>query len=223
MPTLTSAPTATSAPSVTAAPTSKPTKKSNGKNNRLLEERRWFEENERHLDIWEAQGRGSFPVALPTPLQPSPSPSVDFFMFNQNATWTLLLETVTVNKRYTEFEITFRYVFLAMTLFIGIRFMLKMSKLSYQMWGYQQKWIMVLLGWLVLFDGPLQAARIYAVDDENLQDQNAPGNENGAQLKHANRQLSALPHGLLHVRLDSFVRAAHDLLSASSKKWAAAR
>lgn len=194
VPTLTSAPTVTSAPSVTAAPTSKPTKKSNGKNNRLLERSvAGSEENERHLDIWgSGKAGGSFPPSpSPTPLQPSPSPSVDFFMFNQNATWTLLLETVTVNKRYTEFEITFRYVFLAMTLFIGIRFMLKMSKLSYQMWGYQQKWIMVLLGWLVLFDGPLQAARIYAVDDENLQDQNAPGNENGAQRNvYANRQLS---------------------------------
>lgn len=39
----------------------------------------------------------------PPPLEnvPSPAPTVDFFDFNQNATWTLLLETVHANKSYT--------------------------------------------------------------------------------------------------------------------------
>ena len=150
----------------------------------------------RRLDYspWSDKSGGSFPPTLaPTPPIPSSSPTYDFFTFNENATWTLILETVTVNKSYTTFELTFRYIFLAFTLVIMTRFLGKMSKLSYQMWGYQQKWIMILLAWLVLFDGPLQAARIYAVDDENLQDQHEPGNENGAQRNvYANRQMSRI-------------------------------
>jgi hypothetical protein len=39
--------------------------------------------------------------APPLELVPTPAPTVDFFDFNQNATWTLLLETVHANKSYT--------------------------------------------------------------------------------------------------------------------------
>jgi hypothetical protein len=41
------------------------------------------------------------PPQAPLEMVPSPSPTVDFFDFNRNATWTLLLETVHANKSYT--------------------------------------------------------------------------------------------------------------------------
>ena len=68
----------------------------------------------RRLDYspWSDKSGGSFPPTLaPTPPIPSSSPTYDFFTFNENATWTLILETVTVNKSYTTFELTFRYIF----------------------------------------------------------------------------------------------------------------
>jgi len=115
--------------------------------------------------LWESTwtSEGSVPTMVPTRPRPTPAPSIDFFNFNQNATWTLLLETVSVNGAYTRYELGLRYTFLAISVVVFLRFMHQMNKLSSQMWGYQQKWICVLLGSLCLFDGPLSAGRIYAV------------------------------------------------------------
>jgi hypothetical protein len=52
---------------------------------------------------------------------------------------------------------------LAVTVFVAAVYIGQMTKLSAQMWGYQQKWIMLLLLLLVLFDGPLAYPRIYTV------------------------------------------------------------
>ena len=68
-----------------------------------------------------------------------------------------------------------RYTFLLVTVCVFVKFLTQMNQLSSQMWGYQQKWILNLLGFLVLFDGPLYAAKVYTVDyDINLQDHDTP-------------------------------------------------
>jgi len=64
---------------------------------------------------------------------------------------------------YGRYELILRYGFLAMTVFVAAVYIDQMTKLSGQMWGYQQKWIVLLLLFLVLFDGPLAYPRIYTV------------------------------------------------------------
>jgi hypothetical protein len=60
---------------------------------------------------------------------------------------------VTVAKGFTSFELGMRYGFLVATMAILLAFAKQMNRLSSQMWGYQQKWILILLVCLVLFDG----------------------------------------------------------------------
>ena len=69
----------------------------------------------------------------------------------------------TANPSWTTYELVLRYSFLATTVAITVRYLCQLSKLSLQMWGYQQRWILVLLIFLALFDGPLAAPRIYTV------------------------------------------------------------
>lgn len=64
---------------------------------------------------------------------------------------------------YGRYELILRYGFLAVTVFVAAVYIGQMTKLSGQMWGYQQKWIVLLLLFLVLFDGPLAYPRIYTV------------------------------------------------------------
>jgi len=106
--------------------------------------------------------------------QPTPMPTFDFFNFHEDAPWTLLMETVTVNKNYTKYELGLRYTFLALTCLVLFWFATRLRQLSTQMWGYQQKWVLALLSMLILFDGPLTAFRIYTVNDVNLQDYDSP-------------------------------------------------
>jgi hypothetical protein len=143
-------------------------------------------ESESFQQSWRTAEEMDFPSPAPVAM-PTPSPSEDFYNFHQNATWTVLMERSTMNDDFTLYELGFRYTFLAITLIVLFRFVQNMNKLSSQMWGYQQKWVLVLLSALVLFDGPLSAARIYAVNDINMSDYHMEGTK-GEHERHEVQQ-----------------------------------
>ena len=56
-------------------------------------------ELQRHRALWGSEVAAGEPTLMPTLPVPSPAPTVDFFNFNQNATFTLLLEVGSPSSR----------------------------------------------------------------------------------------------------------------------------